>query len=114
MTGAIMSVASDYVTVQTNWGSQSGASPKSGNVGTLNTPGVPETITMTYSLAGAGPVKYKQNAGAFTSFSSGQTLSVNHADTLQFQLTGVSSDSVIITVTGPDGAQVGTNNLSIP
>ena len=87
------------VRASSDWGTTSGASPHSSPSRTLTVPGGnPGNLRL--NVAGAGSaIEYKKNAGAFTGFVDGATITVANGDTLQFRLTGSSSDNMIVTVT---------------
>ncbi|NBW23577.1 MAG: hypothetical protein EBR82_88105 [Caulobacteraceae bacterium] len=77
----------------------SGGGPTAGNTVTL-TMASGKTVTVTHSLGGT--LRYKKNAGAFTSCPSGTTIAVVNSDTLQFDYAsgGGEAGTVTLSVSG--------------
>lgn len=113
MTGvvaAISGLAKVSPITATNWGTNNGASPQTSATRSLTVPaGNPGNIRL--DSTSSATTQYSKNAGTFTTFTSGQTLTVANGDTLAFKASGAAFDTASITVvdTGAPGTPtVGT------
>lgn len=86
------------ITVSSDWGVNSGASPQASASRTITVPaGNPGNIKFT-SVSTDGTFEYRKNAGAYATVTEGLTVSVATSDTVNFRLTGTSGNGANVTV----------------
>lgn len=110
LAGSISGGGGGSLSVNVNWGSSACFS---------GSPCTSTSATRTFSgsgqirldKTGAANSSYSLNAGSFTSFSTGQLLTIANADTLAFKSTNLGAVSLNIVDTGTS-ASIGTCDLS--
>ena len=94
------------ITVDSNWGVASGASPQDSPARTFTVPSASPGTIKFVNVSATGTLRYSKNGGALTAVVDLATLSVATGDTLSFRLTG-SGD------TGSLGVNDATTGVSI-
>lgn len=87
------------ITVSSNWGFDSGTSPRPSADRTLTVPGGnPGTLTFAVTLTGTLS-QYRKNSGSYVSLVDGDISGWANGDTLGFRLFGTLGDEMTVTVT---------------
>lgn len=86
------------ITVSSDWGANAGASPQTSASRTMTVPGGNPGVIKFTSVSSTGTFEYRKNAGAYATVTEGGTVSVATSDTINFRLTGISSDGASVTV----------------
>ena len=100
------------ITIPTNWGSQSGASPQQSLAKTLTVPaGNPGNIRLHLAVAPAGTASYIKNGGAPVTLTVDVVVVFVNGDTLAFKLAGPSDDSTTSVTDDLYGVSIGACTL---
>lgn len=100
------------ITVSSNWGVTSTASPATAPNRTLTVPaGNPGNLRFDITTAPVGTLEYRKNSGSYTTFSDEAVVNFADTDTLNFRLTGASDSANITIYDNTTGASVGTCSL---
>ena len=82
------------ITIPSNWGGFSGASPQTSTTKTLTVPaGSTGDVRLRINTLPAGTLAYSKNAAAFVGIAVDTTVNFANTDTLAFKLTGAADDA---------------------
>lgn len=97
------------ITVSSNWGTTSTASPATAPNRTLTVPsGNAGNLRFDLFVVPTGTIEYRKNSGTYTSFVDDDVVNFANGDTLNFKLTGASDQATIRVYDTQTGVQVGT------